>query len=164
MSAGSSQTQKGIAMAEAEATATSTPAPIDERVEALRAEMAKENVQAYIIPTEDPHMVHVQETLLHTPGKCTAAFRMYLSYESWIGQSFFENGLFIICIQICVQEAWRLPVQSEYSTANAERRHFITRFTGSAGTAVVTKDAALLWTDGRYFLQVADLPLSCRFP
>lgn len=53
-------------------------------------------------------------------------------------------------------------MQSEYSTADAERRHFITRFTGSAGTAVVTKDAALLWTDGRYFLQVADPPLSCR--
>ena len=28
------------------------------------------------------------------------------------------------------------------------------RFTGSAGTAVVTTDQALLWTDGRYFLQV----------
>ncbi len=45
-------------------------------------------------------------------------------------------------------------VQSEYSTSDAERRHFISRFTGSAGTAVVTTDAALLWTDGRYFLQV----------
>ena len=29
----------------------------------------------------------------------------------------------------------------------------MSRFTGSAGTAVVTRDAALLWTDGRYFLQ-----------
>jgi len=28
------------------------------------------------------------------------------------------------------------------------------RFTGTAGTAVVTTDQALLWTDGRYFLQV----------
>lgn len=28
------------------------------------------------------------------------------------------------------------------------------RFTGSAGTVVVTHDQALLWTDGRYFLQV----------
>lgn len=27
-------------------------------------------------------------------------------------------------------------------------------FTGSAGTVVVTTDQALLWTDGRYFLQV----------
>ena len=34
------------------------------------------------------------------------------------------------------------------------RREFVSGFTGSAGTAVVTRDAALLWTDGRYFLQV----------
>lgn len=47
-----------------------------------------------------------------------------------------------------------MHVQSEYSTSDAERRHFMSRFTGSAGTAVVTVDAALLWTDGRYFLQV----------
>lgn len=33
------------------------------------------------------------------------------------------------------------------------RRHFITGFTGSAGTAVVTPTEALLWTDGRYFQQ-----------
>lgn len=30
------------------------------------------------------------------------------------------------------------------------------RFTGTAGVVVVTADAALLWTDGRYFLQVAE--------
>ena len=45
-------------------------------------------------------------------------------------------------------------LQSEYAPANQERRHFISRFTGSAGTAVVTSDTAALWTDGRYFLQV----------
>ena len=45
-------------------------------------------------------------------------------------------------------------LQSEYSPASQERRHYITRFTGSAGTAVVTPDTAALWTDGRYFLQV----------
>ena len=32
-------------------------------------------------------------------------------------------------------------------------------FTGSAGTAVITKDKAGLWTDGRYFIQ-ADRQLS----
>lgn len=37
------------------------------------------------------------------------------------------------------------------------RRAYISGFTGSAGTAVVTKDKAALWTDARYFLQV--LPL-----
>lgn len=33
------------------------------------------------------------------------------------------------------------------------RRAYISGFTGSAGTAVVTKDKGALWTDGRYFLQ-----------
>lgn len=45
-------------------------------------------------------------------------------------------------------------VQSEYAPSCDERRHFISGFTGSAGTAVVTTDSAALWTDGRYFLQV----------
>ncbi|ERN17574.1 hypothetical protein AMTR_s00059p00137420 [Amborella trichopoda] len=43
--------------------------------------------------------------------------------------------------------------QSEYVAAWDKRRAFITGFTGSAGTAVVTTDDAMLWTDGRYFLQ-----------
>ena len=45
--------------------------------------------------------------------------------------------------------------QSEYPAPCDARRAFISRFTGSAGTAVVTRDAALLWTDGRYFLQAS---------
>jgi Xaa-Pro aminopeptidase len=44
---------------------------------------------------------------------------------------------------------------SEYLAACDERRAFISGFTGSAGTAVVTAKHALLWTDGRYFLQAA---------
>ncbi len=34
-------------------------------------------------------------------------------------------------------------------------RHYVSGFTGSAGTLVVTQDWAGLWTDGRYFLQGA---------
>ncbi|CAI5464864.1 unnamed protein product [Closterium sp. Yama58-4] len=45
------------------------------------------------------------------------------------------------------------PHQSEYMAPCFERRAFISGFTGSAGTAVVTRERALLWTDGRYFLQ-----------
>merc|ERR1719201_489672 len=45
--------------------------------------------------------------------------------------------------------------QSEYIPDHAKRRDFISGFTGSAGTAVVTEKSALLWTDGRYFLQAA---------
>eukprot|EP00884_Botryococcus_braunii_P009047 jgi/Botrbrau1/18143/Bobra.53_1s0015.2 len=74
----------------------------DERVEALREQMrladGGRGVDAYIIPSEDPHM-------------------------------------------------------SEYPTDCDARRAFISRFTGSAGTVVVTATEALLWTDGRYFLQ-----------
>lgn len=43
--------------------------------------------------------------------------------------------------------------QSEYQCAHDERRAFISGFTGSAGTAVITLDKALLWTDGRYYQQ-----------
>lgn len=43
--------------------------------------------------------------------------------------------------------------QSEFMADCFRRRAYISGFTGSAGTAVVTKDHAALWTDGRYFLQ-----------
>ena len=45
--------------------------------------------------------------------------------------------------------------QSEYVGEYFKARKFITGFTGSAGTAVITKDSAGLWTDGRYFIQAA---------
>jgi Xaa-Pro aminopeptidase len=43
--------------------------------------------------------------------------------------------------------------QSEYVPARDKRREWLSGFTGSAGTAVVTATSALLWTDARYFLQ-----------
>lgn len=43
--------------------------------------------------------------------------------------------------------------QSEYVGEHFKARAFMTGFTGSAGTAVFTKDEAGLWTDGRYFIQ-----------
>lgn len=45
------------------------------------------------------------------------------------------------------------PHQSEYLPENYKTRAYISGFTGSAGTVVVTKTKAILWTDGRYFLQ-----------
>ena len=45
--------------------------------------------------------------------------------------------------------------QSEYVGEHFKARAFLTGFTGSAGTAVVMRDKAYLWTDGRYFLQAA---------
>ncbi|CAH0520582.1 unnamed protein product [Peronospora belbahrii] len=43
--------------------------------------------------------------------------------------------------------------QSEYVGNAHKRREFLTGFTGSNGTALVTIEKALMWTDGRYFLQ-----------
>lgn len=43
--------------------------------------------------------------------------------------------------------------QSEYVGDYFKAREFITGFTGSAGTAVITQTEACLWTDGRYFIQ-----------
>lgn len=43
--------------------------------------------------------------------------------------------------------------ESEYVGEHFKARKFITGFTGSAGTAVITRTEAGLWTDGRYFVQ-----------
>ncbi|SCH93459.1 Xaa-Pro dipeptidase [uncultured Clostridium sp.] len=43
--------------------------------------------------------------------------------------------------------------QSEYVGEYFKSREYISGFTGSAGTIVITKDDGGLWTDGRYFLQ-----------
>ena len=45
--------------------------------------------------------------------------------------------------------------ESEYVSEHFACRRYITGFTGSAGTAVVTMEEAGLWTDGRYFVQAA---------
>ena len=71
---------------------------INERIAALRAHIAKENIQAFIIPSTGPHL-------------------------------------------------------SEYVAPHWQSREWISGFTGSAGTVVVTAKEAGLWTDSRYFLQ-----------
>ncbi|MGI6074422.1 MAG: aminopeptidase P family protein [Fermentimonas sp.] len=45
---------------------------------------------------------------------------------------------------------------SEYPPKHWESRKWISGFTGSAGTAVVTKNSAGVWTDSRYFLQATN--------
>lgn len=45
---------------------------------------------------------------------------------------------------------------SEYVRDVDKRREYISGFTGSAGTAVITMSNARLWTDGRYFLQASE--------
>ena len=45
---------------------------------------------------------------------------------------------------------------SEYVGEHFKSREYLSGFTGSAGTLVVRQDEALLWTDGRYFIQAED--------
>lgn len=71
---------------------------VTERLQALREEMARRNLAAYIVPTEDFH-------------------------------------------------------GSEYVGAYFKEREYLSGFTGSAGTLLILRESAALWTDGRYFLQ-----------
>lgn len=73
---------------------------IKKRIEDLRQWMAQQQVEAFIIPSTDPHL-------------------------------------------------------SEYVAPHWQSREWISGFTGSAGTVVVTRSEAGLWTDSRYFLQAA---------
>ena len=80
--------------------------------------------------------------------------------------SFFKPGCVEILDQLRAQmrelglDALIIPSedghQSEYTPSRDQRRAFVSGFTGSAGSCVVTFDHALLWTDGRYFLQALD--------
>ncbi len=48
------------------------------------------------------------------------------------------------------------PHMSEYPATHWKARKWISGFTGSAGTVVITHDKAGLWTDSRYFLQAEE--------
>lgn len=56
-------------------------------------------------------------------------------------------------------DAWLVPhddeYQNEYLPACAERLAWITGFTGSAGFAIVARESAILFVDGRYTTQAA---------
>lgn len=71
---------------------------INHRLQLLRAKMREYGIDAYLIPSQDPH-------------------------------------------------------QSEYVAEYWKGRAWISGFTGSAGTAIITMDYAGVWTDSRYFLQ-----------
>ena len=45
------------------------------------------------------------------------------------------------------------PHQSEYVAERYRGRAYVSGFTGSAGTLLVSSDSSKLWTDGRYFIQ-----------
>ncbi|MBQ8424034.1 MAG: aminopeptidase P family protein [Coprobacter sp.] len=79
---------------------------ITSRIEALRQLMASESIDAFIIPSADPH-------------------------------------------------------QSEYPADHWKSRAWISGFTGSAGTVVITATDGGLWTDSRYFLQAEEELQGC---
>lgn len=60
-----------------------------------------------------------------------------------------ENGIDIYVIPTADFHA------SEYVGEHFKARKWLSNFSGSAGTLVVTLDKAGLWTDGRYFIQAA---------
>ncbi|MCA1759927.1 MAG: aminopeptidase P family protein [Bacteroidales bacterium] len=57
-------------------------------------------------------------------------------------------------------DAWYIsgtdPHSNEYLPSKWQTREFISGFTGSFGTVIVTKNEAGLWTDTRYFIQAAE--------
>ncbi|MEZ4908255.1 MAG: aminopeptidase P family protein [Saprospiraceae bacterium] len=71
---------------------------INDKLKLLRSKMVENSIDAYLIPSSDPH-------------------------------------------------------QSEYVADHFKSREWISGFTGSAGTVVVFKDFAGMWTDSRYFIQ-----------
>ncbi len=58
------------------------------------------------------------------------------------------------------------PHNTEYVAEHWQCRRWLSGFTGSAGTAVVTQNEAYLWTDSRYWLQaeeqLADTPFGLK--
>ncbi|MEF9942256.1 MAG: aminopeptidase P family protein [Lachnospiraceae bacterium] len=61
------------------------------------------------------------------------------------------------CMAEKQMDAYMVPAADNHQSENVgehfKARTYISGFTGSAGTVVITKDDAGLWTDGRYFIQ-----------
>ncbi|CAM9813886.1 unnamed protein product, partial [Ectocarpus sp. 8 AP-2014] len=91
--------------------------------------------------------LHATVPAAETPTSDTAAEKeaspVVSSLQSWMRK---EN---MDCFIVPSDD----PHLSEYASECFNRRAFVSGFTGSAGTAVILKDEALLWTDGRYHLQ-----------
>ena len=74
-----------------------------------------------------------------TPNEKIQALRQLMQTEGW--------GAVVI--------SGTDPHSSEYLPKRWQVRQYVSGFTGSAGTVVVTADHAGLWTDSRYFIQAA---------
>ena len=98
------------------------------------------------------------------PGKTLAIFEIWgytiLKFETRKG-NFMRNELIALrqAMAAAKVDVYVIPTDdfhgSEYVGDYFQCRSYVSGFTGSAGTLVVTADWAGLWTDGRYFLQAA---------
>ena len=85
-------------------------------------------------------------------------FQIY--YIITIGDKFMDNiKLFQQKMQTLGIDLFLIPTadyhNSEYISSYFKIREFLTGFTGSAGSLVMTQTDAYLWVDGRYFIQAA---------
>jgi len=135
----------------------------------LPVSLARVRASVLAKATQVPRKLGGQSTLVPSRsniGKTTARLwqRMMATHATSNGAKGAEKDLNLLALRKIMEEknldAFVIPTadphQSEYPPHCFARREFITGFTGSAGTAVVTKKNACLWTDGRYFLQAAD--------
>ena len=83
--------------------------------------------------------------LMHTPQELTGSARL-----DALRQELMRQNLDGFVIPISDEH------MSEYVGGYAQRLAWLTGFGGSAGTAVVLKDSAAMFVDGRYTLQVRD--------
>ena len=135
----------------AEAAATTAVCDPCPRLSAVRAAMRLADgglgVDAFIVPTEDPHMVSERRR---------GEKERQLTEEKVmpVVRSIVQSAKKTHPRPPSPPQKKPYKNQSEYPAPSDGRREWLTRFTGSAGTAVVTlAHGALLWTDGRYFLQ-----------
>ena len=92
-----------------------------------------------------PHWREIIETMDKITSKDTVANRI-----ETLRQAMYETA-----VDACIVPTGD-PHMSEYISDHYKVREFITGFTGSAGTAVITEEDAGLWTDSRYFLQAEE--------
>lgn len=85
-------------------------------------------------------------------GHCIPCFTVEVLMKKEI--QLFQKEMEQKNIQMCLVPTGDYHL-SEYIDDYFKIRAFLSGFTGSAGTLLITKEKAMLWTDGRYFIQAA---------
>ncbi|KAK3563818.1 hypothetical protein QTP86_002752 [Hemibagrus guttatus] len=67
-----------------------------------------------------------------------------------------------LCLSVHIGLGSLVSAQSEYIAQRDARLAWMSGFTGSSGTGVVTQDKAVLWTDSRYWVQ-AERQMDCNW-